>query len=147
MISTSNSSRKSSGELSFKAKYKTEICKFWELNKTCKFGESCAFAHGNNEIRQKTVFSNSYKTKRCKQFFECGYCLYGSRCQFLHHEKNINCYSFKLLLKNYDPANEKSQAKRLRIFGDIYKVVPSSILSKETFAKENGKLLYGYEGK
>ncbi len=24
----------------FKAKYKTELCKFWEINKTCKYGDN-----------------------------------------------------------------------------------------------------------
>ena len=32
--------RKKSLELDFKIKYKTEKCKFWEINQTCKFGDS-----------------------------------------------------------------------------------------------------------
>jgi len=133
MISTNNNSRRSSGEVSFKAKYKTEICKFWELNKTCKFGDSCAFAHGNNEMRQKIIYSSSYKTKKCKQFFDFGFCLYGSRCQFLHQEREINnldSFSYKSALKNYDSKSEKKELKRLRDFEDICKVYSKCIDSE-----------------
>jgi hypothetical protein len=30
---------KKSSENDFKVKYKTEICRFWEFNQNCKFGE------------------------------------------------------------------------------------------------------------
>jgi hypothetical protein len=118
-ISTTSISRKGSGEISFKAKYKTEICKFWGLNKSCKFGETCAFAHGSNEIRQKVIFSPSYKTKKCKQFFDHGFCLYGTRCQFLHHEFNDNSFSYKKALKAIE-AVPKIDLKRLKVFEEIY---------------------------
>ena len=42
----------------------------------CKFGENCAFAHGDSELKQRKLTFN-YKTKPCKQFFELGYCSYG----------------------------------------------------------------------
>lgn len=37
---------------SFRIKEKTEICKNW-LSNTCKFGDRCAFAHGEDEIMLK----------------------------------------------------------------------------------------------
>jgi len=119
--STSNSRKSSGGEQSFKVKYKTEICKYWQVNKTCKFGDNCAFAHGGVEVRQRTHTSNSYKTKPCKQFFDFGFCLYGSRCQFLHSEfnKTTTQQSFKDLLKNFDGKNE---VNRLRIFEKVSNV-------------------------
>ena len=90
--------KKKSVDSDFRAKYKTEICKFWGVNKECRYGDSvykfnnfflfkCAFAHGNVDIRIKNFVATNYKTKKCKQFFENGYCPYGSRCQFLHNEE------------------------------------------------------------
>jgi len=80
----------------FKSKWKTEICRYWEMYGECKYGENCAFAHGDSELKQRKMTFN-YKTKPCKQFFELGYCSYGSRCQFSHKkeenlqkEKNID---------------------------------------------------------
>ena len=67
----------------FKMKWKTEICHYWEMNGSCKYGDSCAFAHGYDELNKRKM-SNNYKTKPCKQFFELGYCSYGVRCQFSH---------------------------------------------------------------
>ena len=76
-------SRRPACELDFRMKYKTEVCRNWE-NGFCEFGDRCAFAHGYEELRQKTHLASNYKTKPCKQFFELGYCMYGPRCQFKH---------------------------------------------------------------
>ena len=35
---------------SFRMKFKTEICKFWQLHGFCEYGEACSFAHGNDEL-------------------------------------------------------------------------------------------------
>ena len=72
----------------FIAKWKTEKCKYWEMYGQCKFGDNCAFAHGDSELKKRKMTFN-YKTKPCKQFFELGYCSYGSRCQFSHKKENI----------------------------------------------------------
>jgi hypothetical protein len=32
--------------------FKTQKCKYYEQNMVCKFGKSCTFAHGTEEIRQ-----------------------------------------------------------------------------------------------
>lgn len=37
---TAEQKAKKSLELDFKIKYKTEKCKYWEINQTCKFGDS-----------------------------------------------------------------------------------------------------------
>ena len=73
----------------FKTKWKTEICRYWEMYGECKYGENCAFAHGDSELKQRKLTFN-YKTKACKQFFELGYCTYGSRCQFSHKKESLN---------------------------------------------------------
>ena len=72
----------------FKTKWKTEICRYWEMYGECKFGDNCAFAHGDSELKQRKMTFN-YKTKLCKQFFELGYCSYGSRCQFSHKREDL----------------------------------------------------------
>ena len=72
----------------FKTTWKTEICRYWEMYGECKFGENCAFAHGDAELKQRKLTFN-YKTKACKQFFELGYCSYGSRCQFSHKKESL----------------------------------------------------------
>ena len=36
-------------KVDFTIKYKTELCRNFELG-TCKYGDKCAFAHGVNEI-------------------------------------------------------------------------------------------------
>ena len=118
-------------------KYKTEVCKFWEINKCCKFNKTCLFAHGSDEIRKKTSNSiNNYKTKRCAQFFDNGFCTYGSRCQFLHE---IFIFSYKvaieLLVLNYfsiNPIEFETFPKRprLKIFENITKVIKSKKIVK-----------------
>ncbi|CAG9324803.1 unnamed protein product [Blepharisma stoltei] len=77
--------KKKATELDFKAKFKTEMCKNWE-NGCCEFGDQCAFAHGEAELRSRSGAIKKYKTKKCKQFYEQGYCIYGGRCQFQHRE-------------------------------------------------------------
>ena len=97
----------------FKNKWKTEMCHYWEMYGFCKFGDSCAFAHGPEELNKRKMSSN-YKTKPCKQFFELGYCSYGVRCQFSH----------KLLKECNEPnrdnrEKEKKEVSYLKILSDF----------------------------
>jgi len=78
----------------YKRKYKTEMCKNWELRGRCKFGDKCCFAHGRDELKAKVLTHVKYKTKPCKQYHQTGYCPYGQRCQYLHKEAiqpNVFC--------------------------------------------------------
>jgi len=78
----------------YKRKYKTEMCKNWELRGHCKFGDKCCFAHGRDELKAKVLTHVKYKTKPCKQYHQTGYCPYGQRCQYLHKEAiqpNVFC--------------------------------------------------------
>ena len=115
--SIGEASRKST-DISFKAKFKTEKCKLWDFNKNCKYGDNCAFAHGSNEMRQKTVSTSFYKTKKCKQFFEFGYCPYGSRCQFMHKNDQNFPKSYKDLLNSLANKGDlkNDPLKRLKVF-------------------------------
>jgi hypothetical protein len=72
----------------FKIKYKTELCKYYEIDGHCKYGDKCAYAHGKENLRSKVTNTTAYRTKKCTQFFEQGYCPYGSRCQFAHQLKS-----------------------------------------------------------
>jgi len=71
-------------QIDYRLKYKTELCKQWEMTKACKFGTECAFAHGHDELRKKVGMPSKYRTIKCKSFHNNGYCVYGSRCQFQH---------------------------------------------------------------
>ena len=77
------------GEQSFKMKFKTEICKFWQLNGVCEFSDSCSFAHGAHELKKRTDQPRNYKTKQCKRYHKELYCPYGPRCQFLHDKQPL----------------------------------------------------------
>ena len=102
----------------FKTKWKTEICHYWEMYGYCKFGDSCAFAHGTDELNKRKM-SNNYKTKPCKQFFELGYCSYGIRCQFSHK-----------LLKEFDDKNEVSYLKILSDFNNSSNQISHEIIKR-----------------
>ena len=86
-----NIRKKTGDKEDFITKWKTEKCHNMEIYGQCKFGENCAFAHGDDELKEK-VKNFNYKTKLCKQFFEEGFCPYGSRCQFNHKIKNYDFY-------------------------------------------------------
>ena len=73
-------------EPGFKMKFKTEICKFWQLSGTCEYADTCSFAHGAHEMKKRVDQPRNYKTKQCKRFHKELYCPYGPRCQFLHNE-------------------------------------------------------------
>ena len=68
----------------YKIKKKTELCSTFMSTGSCKYGDNCAFAHGDEELRKKVHVPSMYKTKLCQQFQECGVCPYGLRCQFIH---------------------------------------------------------------
>lgn len=103
---------KTQGDINdFKAKWKTERCHYWEMDGKCKFGEKCAFAHGDKDLNNR-IKPNKYKTKQCKQFFEFGYCPYGTRCQFSH----------QIILKDIN----KALKEKTFIYTDIF----SNLISK-----------------
>jgi len=88
----------------YKRKYKTEMCKNWELRGTCKFGDKCCFAHGRHELKVKVLTHVKYKTKPCKQYHQTGNCPYGQRCQYLHKEAvTPNVFSNSTGSKENDP--------------------------------------------
>jgi len=101
-----------SNNKSYLSKYKTEICVSFSIYGECKFGVSCAYAHGEQELRPKINISDNYKTKLCKQFSETHKCRYGDRCWFIHSRcadnKNVS-YSL-ILLENCNLFYQKQNA-------------------------------------
>ena len=65
-------------------KFRTEMCKNYELTGECRFGDNCSFAHSKNNLMIKTDLPCKYKTKMCKKYQTNGYCPYGQRCMFMH---------------------------------------------------------------
>ncbi|BFZ61091.1 mRNA decay activator protein zfp36 [Saitoella coloradoensis] len=63
--------------------YKTELCKSWEVNGTCRYGSKCQFAHGQTQLKSVQRHPK-YKTEPCETFIMTGSCPYGERCCFLH---------------------------------------------------------------
>jgi hypothetical protein len=71
-------------------KYKTELCKTYNEDEFCVYGNKCRFAHGKEELFQKENTHPKYKIKQCVYFFQKSYCTYGSRCHFKHNETRLN---------------------------------------------------------
>ena len=118
----------------FKKKYKTELCKYFEINGYCKYGDNCAYAHGKENLRLKVTNTTAYRTKKCVQFFENGYCPYGGRCQFAHQlESNIinNPYDKKMTytkimeilskIENIENIENIIEKPRLQVFRSLVK--------------------------
>ena len=111
--------RNSEDHNDFKTKWKTEMCHYWEMYGSCKYGNACAFAHGSDELNKRKMSSN-YKTKPCKQFFEIGYCTYGVRCQFSH----------KIATKEIEEENKISYLKILKEFNDNNNLISHEIIKR-----------------
>jgi hypothetical protein len=129
----------------YRRKYKTELCKNYELRGCCKFGDKCSFAHGRHELQNKTALHTKYKTKPCKQYHQIGYCPYGQRCQYLHKEalkpniffvpteealtSDFKCYTYELLQEINKMCNNNEEIEkileklpkrpRLRVFQEL----------------------------
>ncbi|XP_064621386.1 mRNA decay activator protein ZFP36L2-like [Lineus longissimus] len=67
------------------SRYKTELCRPFEENGHCKYGDKCQFAHGMHELRNLARHPK-YKTELCRTYHTVGFCPYGPRCHFIHNE-------------------------------------------------------------
>lgn len=86
-------------------RYKTELCRSFQENGSCKYGTKCQFAHGESELRG-LYRHPKYKTEACRTFYNFGYCPYGTRCHFIHEEK--------LPLQHHDQVPGTHQPRLLR---------------------------------
>ena len=69
-------------------KYKTEICRNFQFNGKCCYGNKCQFAHGYDELRSSSRHPK-YKSKQCEKYALTGECPYKHRCSYYHepHER------------------------------------------------------------
>src|SRR5690242_5984137 len=61
---------------------KTRLCRSWNANRSCKFGNRCNFFHLSNRLigDDKSVDEK----KLCRHWNKNGKCLHDERCKFLH---------------------------------------------------------------
>ena len=135
-------------------KYRTELCKYFEINGRCKFGDNCIFAHGKENLRENLCKKSGYKKRPCVNFFEKGFCMYGNRCQFSHdikqfekeeNDKKENNFSYKLFFKelnmNLNDEYKKDierikERPRLKIFKKFVKIRKNVYLQKKNYVDE-----------
>ncbi|XP_063864213.1 uncharacterized protein LOC135102701 isoform X1 [Scylla paramamosain] len=64
-------------------KFKTELCRSYQVHGFCRYGMRCNYAHGLQQLRG-AIHHGKYKTRNCKSYHEKGCCRYGARCSFIH---------------------------------------------------------------
>ncbi|XP_013781679.1 mRNA decay activator protein ZFP36L1-like [Limulus polyphemus] len=84
------------------SRYKTELCRPFEENGTCKYGDKCQFAHGFQELRTLARHPK-YKTELCRTFHTTGLCPYGPRCHFIHNSEESRKHMFNNLQVGLHP--------------------------------------------
>jgi hypothetical protein len=102
-------------------KYKSELCKNYEILGYCPYGDKCDYAHGIKELRGINNNNQNFRIKKCKSFFLNGFCPYGNRCQFSHKIFNNKMNEKIFLIFLYLLGNEIGfyNKKRLKIFYTI----------------------------
>ena len=131
-LSSNSSEERSNKGNDQQLKYRTELCKFYEINGKCKYGDNCIFAHGKENLREKVLNKSGYKKRPCINFFEFGYCMYGNRCQFSHsiskNDNNKNFSYIKLMnainssTLNKELYRKIKDKKRLSVFRRLFHI-------------------------
>jgi hypothetical protein len=132
-------------------KFRTEMCKNFELYGKCKFGDECSFAHSREQLMIKTDVSVLYKTKLCKKFSTTGYCPYGVRCQFIHDVNEANSVQNKLKpashafssAKTFVPTFATKQAKADKTFSPVESKKECQQLQSATLKPQERELKVG----
>lgn len=63
---------------------KTEICNCWLEFDACPYEDKCTFAHGFQQLQQRT--DRQKQNDLCKSYQFEGVCYYSRRCKF-HHDQ------------------------------------------------------------
>ena len=79
-----------------KQEYKTVLCKHWEDDGKCQWGEQCKWAHGKEDLQTGSTrpvmphsgWNSQHKTVLCSKWVE-GSCQYGARCMFAHGQAEL----------------------------------------------------------
>lgn len=90
------------------SRYKTELCRPFEENGVCKYGDKCQFAHGMHELRNLQRHPK-YKTELCRTFHTTGFCPYGPRCHFIHNSEETKKSVMSTLSAGFGPDAPNSQ--------------------------------------
>ncbi|XP_076305779.1 mRNA decay activator protein ZFP36L1-like [Tachypleus tridentatus] len=93
------------------SRYKTELCRPFEENGTCKYGDKCQFAHGFQELRTLARHPK-YKTELCRTFHTTGLCPYGPRCHFIHNSEESRKHMFNNLQVGLQPFQRSEGSSR-----------------------------------
>ena len=76
--------------------YKTEMCRNYQVNGQCRYGNHCQFAHGLTDLKPVNHHPR-YKTSLCRTYHSTGICSYGPRCNFVHSIKELRTRPIKEL--------------------------------------------------
>jgi len=71
------------------ATYKVYMCRRLIEEKTCRYGDTCDFAHSLEEMRPMPPPQPGYKDSLCKFFEEKKECKWGKDCKFAHGKKEM----------------------------------------------------------
>ncbi|OMH83178.1 Tristetraprolin [Zancudomyces culisetae] len=99
---------------------------------TCRYGDSCKFAHGLVEQRRRER-NKKYKTSLCKDF-PLGKCTFGIRCNFAHSINELNPID--------DPSKNKTKPPIKTVESEQQKLF-SAVDNNPLFAKVLKKKLDG----
>lgn len=122
---------------SYKVKYKTELCKNFEIRGTCKWGVNCCFAHGMQELRHKTHLNSMYKSKICKHYHKTGSCPYGLRCQYFHIRDSHKEFFTTFIEKFEIRMKENPNVSSLELLTQITKLVPRLSATRKYSNQDN----------
>ncbi|KFM61703.1 Zinc finger protein 36, C3H1 type-like 1, partial [Stegodyphus mimosarum] len=107
------------------SRYKTELCRPFEENGTCKYGDKCQFAHGAKELRSMARHPK-YKTELCRTFHSTGLCPYGPRCHFIHNSEETKKNLLTNLTGSVSPTPPITRPKPLTSLGSAGDLSPVS---------------------
>lgn len=122
------------------SRYKTELCRPFEENGACKYGDKCQFAHGFHELRNLARHPK-YKTELCRTFHTIGFCPYGPRCHFIHNAEEARTHKMP-----GSPPMSGSRPKPLCLGSTAESPSPSSSLSQSPTTSDGSFFSTEHEG-
>ena len=79
--------------------YKTVVCKNWEAEGRCQWGEQCKWAHGKEDLntgrgsrvggQTSSHWNSQFKSVLCSKWGQ-GLCTYGAKCMFAHGHQEVS---------------------------------------------------------
>jgi hypothetical protein len=134
-------------EFKHDCKFKTELCNSFTTNGFCKYGNKCRFAHGKDELFDKSLAYPKYKQTDCISFFTNGFCNYGKRCHFRHDDRQEleilprSWYTYKLLMFNNTCSNNTT-SRRLEAFQGMKQIKRPVLYSSNNKQNYNNVVVF-----